>query len=206
MPRKPQQSRSKATVQAIIEAGFLSFEKHGIKGTTTRHVAEIAGISVGSLYEYFDSKEAIYEAMLQQVVREFIEILQPLIPELVQMDVRSAVVRLLYALKELLEKNGGLYLKAAPNVVQMNPATYLEPVEKALMELIMQYVMRNPRAARIRSIPTMSYIIVNGGVFTVVRYLVSPSAYISFDQLAEGLGDMVESYSEAEFRKHDPKG
>ena len=56
MPRKPQQSRAKATVDAILEAGFQAVASHGTQATT-RQIAETAGISIGSLYEYFSNKE-----------------------------------------------------------------------------------------------------------------------------------------------------
>ena len=51
--RKPRQNRSKVTVDTIIEAGFIAVAANGTSGTTTRHIADIAGVSVGSLYEYF---------------------------------------------------------------------------------------------------------------------------------------------------------
>ena len=55
--RKPRQARAKVTVDTIIEAGFIAVALHGPSGTTTRHIAEIAGVSVGSLYEYFKTKK-----------------------------------------------------------------------------------------------------------------------------------------------------
>ena len=82
-PRKaPTQQRSRATVDAIIEAGFICVAELGITGTTTRHIAERAGISVGSLYEYFSNKQAIYEAMNQRMVTDVVAMIQPLLPQL----------------------------------------------------------------------------------------------------------------------------
>ena len=57
--RKPRQTRSKVTVDTIIEAGFIAVATNGTSGTTTRHIADIAGVSVGSLYEYFKNKEEV---------------------------------------------------------------------------------------------------------------------------------------------------
>ena len=73
MARKPQQKRAKVTVETIIEAGFISVAQSGIEGTTTRQIAEIAGIGVGSLYEYFTNKEDIYDAMSQHFVNEVLK-------------------------------------------------------------------------------------------------------------------------------------
>lgn len=59
-PRKrPQQNRSQATVDAILEAAARILVKHGTSGFNTNAVAALAGASVGSLYQYFPSKTAI---------------------------------------------------------------------------------------------------------------------------------------------------
>ena len=63
MPRNPSQQRSIATVNAIIKAGFICVAEKGLAATTTRHIAAVAGVGVGSVYEYFKNKEAIYSAM-----------------------------------------------------------------------------------------------------------------------------------------------
>ena len=59
MPRKPQQQRAKATVASIVEAAMIVLATQGPKGVTTRKIADVAGIGVGSLYEYFTCKEDI---------------------------------------------------------------------------------------------------------------------------------------------------
>ncbi len=61
--RKPRQARSKATVEAILEGAAQVLRVHGLDGCTTARVAERAGVSVGSLYQYFGNKEAIYDAL-----------------------------------------------------------------------------------------------------------------------------------------------
>jgi AcrR family transcriptional regulator len=59
-PRKrPRQDRSEATVDAILEAAARVFASEGYEAATTNRIAEEAGTSVGSLYQYFPSKDAI---------------------------------------------------------------------------------------------------------------------------------------------------
>jgi AcrR family transcriptional regulator len=59
-PRKrPRQERSEATVDAILEAAANIFVADGYGAATTNRIAEAAGTSVGSLYQYFPSKDAI---------------------------------------------------------------------------------------------------------------------------------------------------
>lgn len=63
-PRKrPQQERSRETVRAILEAAARIFEQDGIEAATTDRIAARAGISVGSLYQYYPNKDAILVAL-----------------------------------------------------------------------------------------------------------------------------------------------
>lgn len=61
--RKPRQKRSQATVAAIIAAGARILGRDGWEGFTTNAVAERAGVSIGSLYEYFRNKQALLDAI-----------------------------------------------------------------------------------------------------------------------------------------------
>ncbi len=70
-PRKsPVQKRSRATVEAILEAAAQVFEAHGYAAGTTNRIAESAGVSIGTLYQYFSSKEALVVALLEQHIEE----------------------------------------------------------------------------------------------------------------------------------------
>lgn len=64
--RTPRQERSQFTVDAIFEAVARIVATHGEGALTTNRIAEVAGVSVGSLYQYFPSKEAILVALLDQ--------------------------------------------------------------------------------------------------------------------------------------------
>jgi AcrR family transcriptional regulator len=63
MRKKPLQTRSQVTVDAIVEAAARVFESSGFNGTSTNKIAEIAGVSVGSLYQYFPDKLGLLEAV-----------------------------------------------------------------------------------------------------------------------------------------------
>jgi len=64
-PRKaPKQARSLATVEAIVEAAARILEERGHEAFSTNAVAEKAGVSVGSLYQYFPRKDALIGALI----------------------------------------------------------------------------------------------------------------------------------------------
>lgn len=64
--RKPLQTRAVDTVEAIFEATARILQSEGRAGLNTNHVAERAGVSIGTLYSYFPNKEAILLAMARR--------------------------------------------------------------------------------------------------------------------------------------------
>jgi AcrR family transcriptional regulator len=70
-PRKqPRQERSRQTVAAILGAAAQVFERRGYAAGTTDAIAERAGVSVGSVYQYFPNKDAILVALVERHVEE----------------------------------------------------------------------------------------------------------------------------------------
>jgi AcrR family transcriptional regulator len=69
-PRKaPVQQRSRETVAAILEAAARILAEEGAAGFNTNRVASRAGVSVGSLYQYFPNKQALVRSLLGQRIR-----------------------------------------------------------------------------------------------------------------------------------------
>ncbi len=66
MRKAPRQQRSRATVAVILEAATRVLARRGWARSTTNEVAEVAGVSVGSVYQYFPNKLALAEALRQQ--------------------------------------------------------------------------------------------------------------------------------------------
>jgi AcrR family transcriptional regulator len=70
-PRKrPRQARSRATIDAILEATARVLVKRGFDGLTTNAVAAAAGVSIGSVYQYFPNKEALVGGLIERHVEE----------------------------------------------------------------------------------------------------------------------------------------
>lgn len=74
--RRPRQARSQVTVSAIIEAAERVLLKRGYEGTTTKEVAEVAGVGIGSLYEYFPNKEALIAAVIDREATRYMDVLK----------------------------------------------------------------------------------------------------------------------------------
>ncbi|MGR1579902.1 TetR/AcrR family transcriptional regulator [Thalassobius sp. S69A] len=74
--KKPRQARARATVSAILQAGAHILEEQGLQGFTTNAVAQRAGVSIGSLYQYFPAREALLAALIRQKRKTLLGALQ----------------------------------------------------------------------------------------------------------------------------------
>lgn len=201
MPRKPVQERSRATVDAIVEAGFVCVARHGIANTTTRHIADVAGIGVGSLYEYFANKEAVFDAMNERFVADIVRLIRELTPQLVTLDLEPALALLFRSFGEFLTADDERYLRVARQIANADAKNYIEPVSQALLDLLMQFVLRHPELIQLPDIQTMSYVLIHAGIFTVLHHLTSENPPISYEQLSQGFAALLSSYAEHQLAK-----
>lgn len=74
-PRKSaSQERSRSTVDALLEATARILQKEGYDRASTNRIAEVAGVSIGSLYQYFPSKEALVAAVIDRHAQEISQV------------------------------------------------------------------------------------------------------------------------------------
>ena len=101
-PRKlPTQERSRATVDAIIQAATYILVRSGWDHLTTNAIAERAGVNIGSLYQYFPNKEAIVAELERRHVVQVRDKLKSALPEVArQPTLRQALTLLVHAMVE----------------------------------------------------------------------------------------------------------
>jgi len=76
MRKAPRQARSRATIDAMLDAAAHILGDRGWTGLTTNAVAETAGVSIGSLYQYFPNKLALIEAVRRRHFDEVLAVLR----------------------------------------------------------------------------------------------------------------------------------
>jgi AcrR family transcriptional regulator len=75
MPKEPRQARSKLTFRSILEAASQLLNRDDGSKLTTRGIAERAGVSIGSLYQYFRGEDSILATVLRErIARDVAEI------------------------------------------------------------------------------------------------------------------------------------
>jgi AcrR family transcriptional regulator len=74
--RQPQQQRSKQTVEVVLDAVARVVKRDGIDHVTTNRIAQLAGVSIGSLYQYFPDKRAILCAVRDRHVEQMARLVE----------------------------------------------------------------------------------------------------------------------------------
>ena len=118
--RKPAQSRSRQSFAAIVEASAQVLEEQGYKGATTNRIAERAGVSVGTLYQYFRSKDEIFTALIEKESIAYLAAIEKNVP--------GPEIPLDKAIRHMLEvgyANHGLII-GIREVVRHTPAEFYE--------------------------------------------------------------------------------
>lgn len=135
-PRKsPRQGRSIATVDAIFEATIQVLLSDGLIRLNTTRVARRAGVSVGTLYQYFPNKQALLFAMLERhlaLLSGAIEKACEEIPNATREIVAETIVR--------------AYLQAKMAQAEISPALYRIAMELGARELTELMARRSARA------------------------------------------------------------
>src|SRR5215831_15167776 len=97
-PRKQaSQQRSRATVDALIEATARILVREGFDKASTNRIAEQAGVSVGSLYQYYPSKEALVAAVIERHNRDLMQVVRAALADIAALTLEQAIRRIVTA-------------------------------------------------------------------------------------------------------------
>ncbi len=152
-PRKlPRQARSKATYDAIVEACARLLRAGDYAAVTTNHIAARAGVSIGTLYEFFPNKDAIVAALTERRLRGIVETVTEGLEVALGLDGREAAEFLIRRIVDAVSAERELYkvlLRQAPFVQR------LQATRQATAALLELGRMAGERARRRLNLPRL---------------------------------------------------
>jgi AcrR family transcriptional regulator len=107
--RRPQQRRAKQTVEAVLDAVTRVLKRDGVDAVTTNRIAEVAGVSIGSVYQYFPDKRAIFVALHQRHLEEVDRMVETKLIEHAASPLDVLVRAMIEAMIEAHANDPGLY-------------------------------------------------------------------------------------------------
>ncbi len=138
--RRPKQIRSAATVEAILTASRRLLIRDGYARFTTARVAKVAGVSIGSLYEYFPSKDALLSA----IVDGFLESMFSELTDAIQFDgtLEEAVRRMMGSLLKVKSRDVELNAVLVEQLPRVNGSERLAAFNRRLEPVLAAYLDR----------------------------------------------------------------
>ncbi|MEX1361944.1 MAG: TetR/AcrR family transcriptional regulator [Nannocystaceae bacterium] len=159
--RRPVQSRSRQTVDAIVEAAARLFDRGS---ATTNGIAKLAGVSIGSLYEYFPNKDAILESLVDRHVAEAEAVLREQLARLGPdgVSLEDGVRGLVWGVLRLHEDRPGLHRKFVQGFMG-RPAVRkrIRAAELRLREGVVEW-LRGQAEVGVRDVELAARVVVEG--------------------------------------------
>jgi AcrR family transcriptional regulator len=195
MRKQPVQQRSQRMVESLVDAAAHAIAEKGLDHFTTVEVAAQAGVSVGSLYQYFANKETLLAALLDRLTRQLGEVVNHTVPPLLSADLETMVRGLLRAALEFFGSDEGLYLELLRNWYRLDIGRSLHRFEQNMMDVTRAYLLTHAAELRIDNVAAKQFVVTNSVVFTLLRYLSLPQQPLfEREQLVEELTMLIANY------------
>jgi AcrR family transcriptional regulator len=141
LPRKEaSQGRSRATVEALLDATARVLVREGYDRTSTNRVAQIAGVSVGSLYQYFPSKEALVAAVIERHNNEMMQIVRQALGKVALSPIEIAARELVSVMINAHRVDPKLHRILAEQTPRVGRLQNIERVEQEALALVRAYL------------------------------------------------------------------
>lgn len=153
--KAPKQKRSQSLVDDVMEATARLIPDFGFDRATTNKIAELAGISIGSLYRYFPNKEAIFISLIQRVEENHRQQLRKALEMVRDLPPRERVEPVVGAIVDLVMKRRKLVMVLYSHAPQLGALEYLVQsrqrfrgeIELVLQEFSSHIPKRSPHTA-----------------------------------------------------------
>lgn len=160
-PRKSaSQKRSQATVEALLDATARVLTREGYDRASTNRIAATAGVSVGSLYQYFPNKEALVAALVARHNREMLELLRDALKEVASLDLATAIRELVRAAVDAHLVDSALHRIFAEQVPRMGQLAKIEALQGETFLLVKAYLEQRRHEISVRDLDSATSICV----------------------------------------------
>ncbi len=142
-PRKlPKQERSKVAVAAILEATTRILTEEGYEKANTNRIAERAGVSIGSLYQYFPNKESLMNALIVKHSDEIIELVESKLINFDDSPVEIVIPEIIKAVIAAHAIDPRFHQVLNEEIPQSERSQQMQKAEGKIVELLRLYLSR----------------------------------------------------------------
>ncbi|MGC1547333.1 MAG: TetR/AcrR family transcriptional regulator [Rhodanobacter sp.] len=160
-PRKvATQERSRATVDALLSATARILVKEGFDKASTNRIAEVSGVSIGSLYQYFPSKEALVAAVIERHQQEIMQMVRGELAGVLAQPVEKAVRKLVAVAVKAHRVDPKLHRVLAEQIPRVGKLEKLETFNRENFTLFRTYLESHRDELRVDDLELASFVCV----------------------------------------------
>lgn len=198
MRKKPQQQRAKVIVDTILEATQLCVSEYGLMQVTTPKISEKSGVSVGSIYQYFENKDQIILELLRRKSENLGLALKQMVMIKEKIELSVLIETSLQFGFDVMREDNGFFLEVLKYWHGYNNSEAAEILEKHFLEVGLYVFNRFYPHWSFETLKHKSFVIINSTLFTMMRYVSNNDFLITEQQLKKELSIMIMSYLENE--------
>jgi AcrR family transcriptional regulator len=140
-PRKtPRQERAKKTVSAILRAAGEVLTEEGYQGASTNKIARRAGVSIGTLYEYFPNKEVLVAALIERYAELARSVMRARFAEVMDRPFHEAASSLLHTLVDQYRLRPELSRVLVEQIPSVGDTAKLQEIYDDVAALVCEYL------------------------------------------------------------------
>ena len=202
--RVPKQERSRETVEAILGATALVLKREGYDRATTRRVAEVAGVSVGSLYQFFPNKESLVVALYERHLGDLISAFGSRFEASAEAPLPEAVRSLVSAALELHTVDPELHRVLGEQIPRSGRPDTDGALEAKILEMVRSFLKGRQEPLRPENLDLAAFVVDEAVEALTHAAVLDRPAQLRDDELAEEISTLVLSYLSTK-TTHPPK-
>jgi AcrR family transcriptional regulator len=158
-PRKhATQERSRATVDALVEATARVLVREGFDKASTNRIAEVAGVSVGSLYQYFPCKEALVVAVIERHHQGIMQVVHGALAQADPQPIAEGVRTIIAAAIEAHRVDPGLHRVLSEQIPRTGRLEHVEAINREAHALLGTYLERHRDEIRSTNLALVTFV------------------------------------------------
>jgi len=194
---QPQQPRSRATVAVILDAAIRVLDREGLDALSTSRVAEVAGVSVGTLYQYFAHRDAIIEALQNRELERAGAMLERVLKSAEPISDRELARSVVEELLRLYRAAPALHRVLAARGLSISPPERVVAFDARSVALLRAFLaMAGPRI-RPSNLEAAAFVIYQSVRASMLAYLLESPASVDDAVLVEELTQLIVRYLSA---------
>lgn len=191
--KAPRQRRSQRMVDLILEAAEVVLVQEGFEGAGTNRIAEVAGVSVGSLYQYFANKQEIIGSLVRKHADEMVSILTEQLVGNENRPIELMLRSIIGATIKAHKKSPALHKVIFEQVPRSGDFSHLDRVNGLVTQHLLTYLKSRSTEISVTNLPLAAFI-VERTIEAVIHAAVAESSNLLDSALEEELVTMLSRY------------